>query len=125
MRTGRSSLAIVLITACAIAPAAAQDAPQETEIQVRVRAGGAKLVGDVVGGARVTVREAGTGLVLATGITRGGTGDTDAIMMPAAGEGPTFGTPGASGWTARFPLYTRYRAKRCGRGGPAVPPPAP
>ena len=52
----------------------------ETDITIRVISRDAKFVGSSVGGAHVTVSEAQTGVVLAQGVTEGGTGDTDLIM---------------------------------------------
>lgn len=87
------------------ADALAQSASEPATVQVRVLARDAKLVGDVAGGARVTITDAQTGAVLATGVTSGGTGDTDAIMTHRRTRGESiFGTPGAAGWTARFDL---------------------
>ena len=51
-----------------------------TDITVRVRAKDAKFVGDTMGGARVTIRDAETGELLAKGVTTGTTGDTSLIM---------------------------------------------
>jgi len=40
----------------------------------------AKFIGDSMGGAEVVIRDVSSGKVLAKGITKGGTGDTDRIM---------------------------------------------
>ncbi len=53
---------------------------KETRVIVRVLAHDAKFIGSSMGGARITITDAGTGAVLAEGITRGGTGNTTVIM---------------------------------------------
>lgn len=52
-----------------------------TVVTVRAISRDAKVLGDGVGGARITIREAGTGKVLASGTQTGGTGDTRRIMQ--------------------------------------------
>lgn len=59
-----------------VAPAAAEP----TQIVVRVISQDGKFVGDHTGGASITLREVKSGRVLARGVTRGGTGDTERIM---------------------------------------------
>lgn len=97
--------AAVVAAGVNVAPAWAQVAADETRIQVRVLARDAKLIGDAVGGARVTITDAGSGEPLAEGVTRGETGDTDLIMRtPRERERSAFDTPGAAGWLATFDL---------------------
>lgn len=60
---------------------------QETRITVRVVANDAKIIGTGVGGARVIIRNAATGEVLAAGVQEGGTGDTRAIMVEPRARG--------------------------------------
>jgi hypothetical protein len=55
---------------------------EPTEITVRVIGKDSKFVGSSMGGARVIVRDAQTGEILAQGITQGSTGDTKRIMQP-------------------------------------------
>ena len=65
----------------------------------------AKLIGDAVGGARVTLTDAATGELLASGITTGKTGDTHLIMQSPHERGASFlDTPGAAGFAATFRL---------------------
>jgi hypothetical protein len=74
----------------------AVDAQAEpTPIEVRVLSQGAKFIGDGTGGARVTLIDVARGIVLASGITRGGTGDT-ARIMEACGRTPLLHTPDAA-----------------------------
>lgn len=73
----RRSAIIPLVTLLAIsAPAHAEPTP----VIVRVISQDAKFVGDGMGGARVSLRDARTGRVMANGVTKGGTDDTDQIM---------------------------------------------
>lgn len=96
---------VVAVNVVAAAPVGAQVDATETRVQVRVIARDAKLIGDAVGGARVTVTDAETGTVLDRGVTAGSTGDTDRIMRTPRARGATvFDTPGAAGWLARFEL---------------------
>ncbi len=53
---------------------------EPTEITIRVLSKDGKFVGTSMGGARVILRDADTGEILAQGVTAGGTGDTARIM---------------------------------------------
>lgn len=53
---------------------------QETNIMIRAKARDAKFIGSSIGGAKILVKNALTGEILAEGLTRGSTGDTDRIM---------------------------------------------
>ena len=53
---------------------------QETNIMIRAKASDAKFIGSSIGGAKIIVKDAVTGAILAEGITHGSTGDTDKIM---------------------------------------------
>jgi hypothetical protein len=53
---------------------------EPTEIVVRVMAKDAKFVGTETGGVQVTLRDAGSGRILAQGLTAGSTGTTPRIM---------------------------------------------
>lgn len=77
----------------------------ETRLLVRALSRDAKLMGDAVGGVRISVTDAATGALLASGVTQGDTGSTDAIMGARRGASTdVFASPGAAGWEARFPL---------------------
>lgn len=76
VRPSRSVAALLALFLLPAAPALAVD----TEITVRVLSKGAKFVGTSMGGVRVVLRDADTGEILAEGVTRGTTGDTDRIM---------------------------------------------
>lgn len=72
--------------------------PIATEVLVRVVAHGAMVIGDEVGGARVTIAEAATGRLLASGLQQGEAGDQNQIMRtPRLMEEPRFSSrPSAS-----------------------------
>jgi len=73
-----SAMALVVIL---LAPKlSAQSTGTETKVMIRAVARDAKVIGEHVGGARITVRDTRTGQVLAQGIQTGGTGDTDVII---------------------------------------------
>jgi len=87
-------------------PAAAElQAPLSapTEIRVHVLARGGKYLGDDVGGARVTIRDALSGEVLASGVTRGGSGPADLMTVEQARTTP-LPTDGASVFTTTLDL---------------------
>jgi len=89
---------VILTVAC---PLFAQTGAKETKIMIRAVARDAKVIGTHVGGARITVRDAATGEILAQGIQQGGTGDTDVIMKKPRTRGMTvYGTADASGFLA-------------------------
>lgn len=78
---------------------------QTTRVNIRVISHDAKIIGDGVGGARVVVRDPSTGRVLAEGIQRGGTGDTQSIVRePHARGQAVYEAPGAAVFTAEFEL---------------------
>ncbi len=52
-----------------------------TNLVVRAKSKDAKFVGTSMGGARVVVKDSDSGKVLAEGLTTGGTGNTQAIMI--------------------------------------------
>lgn len=79
--------AALLATLLAPAPAAGQGEPVPTRLVVRAVAHDAKVIGSGVGGARITIRDAATGEVLARGIQEGGTGDTERIMRRPVARG--------------------------------------
>jgi hypothetical protein len=79
----------------------AQPGGKETKVMIRAIARDAKLIGKGVGGARITIREAGSGKVLAQGEQQDGTGDTALIIeKPRVRGAKVYDTPGASGFLA-------------------------
>src|ERR1700719_1543924 len=79
----------------------AQTGSKETKVMIRAVARDAKVIGTHVGGARITVKDAATGEILAQGMQQGGTGDTNAIMKTPHTRGMSvFSSPDASGYLA-------------------------
>lgn len=73
-------------------------AAEETPITVHVISQGAKFIGTSMGGSHVTITDAMTGQVLASGKTLGSTGNTSHIMKTPQLRG----TPLSKGGAARF-----------------------
>jgi hypothetical protein len=66
-------------------------APVDTDVVVRVVAHGAMVIGDEVGGARVTITDVATGRLLASGVQSGDAGDQIQIMRtPRLMEEPRY-----------------------------------
>ena len=101
MRTQRLFAAIALGIFSLAAPLFAQTGGKETKVMIRAVARDAKVIGTHVGGAKITVKDAATGEILAQGMQQGGTGDTDVIMKKPHTRGmPLYGSPDASGFLA-------------------------
>jgi hypothetical protein len=75
---------VAFLLAGLLAPAVATAEP--TEIIVRVLAKDSKFVGTSMGGMRIILRDTHTGEILATGVTKGGTGNTELIMHEDKGR---------------------------------------
>lgn len=97
--------ALAVLAACGTFGSGAPAGPEETRVLVHVATHDAKLIGDEVGGAQVTIRDAASGRVLAEGRTRGTTGDTRRIMEGARSRGTAVyaGGDGAR-FEARVPI---------------------
>ncbi len=88
-----------------------------TTITVRAISHDAKVIGDGVGGARITIRDTATGKVLASGIQRGGTGDTKRIMQePRARGAVVYNTEGAASFRATVLLDRPTRVEIVAEG---------
>lgn len=83
-----------LLASCANTPSVRPTT--ETQLEVRMMNVGSKFIGDSVGGARVTITDPETGAVLAEGITRGATGDTERIMTELLPHHASVVTPDAA-----------------------------
>ncbi len=105
----RTTLALLLLTY----PAAAAS----TAVTVRAVSRDAKILGDGVGGARITIREVDTGRVLATGLQEGNTGETKRIMQePRARGAVVYDTEGAAAFRATFDLRAPTRVELIAEG---------
>ncbi len=75
---------------------------QETSLMVRVQAKDAKFVGSSIGGAKVIVKDALTGEILASGITDGSTGNTKLIMQEPKERGKSITDASTAGFNAQL-----------------------
>ena len=73
---------------------------ETTDIHVRVLAKDAKFIGTGMGGMKVTIRAVQTRALLAEGVTRGGTGDTQRIMSKPHKRGAALTTEDAAVFAA-------------------------
>ncbi len=79
----------------------AQTSGKETKVMIRAIARDAKVIGQHVGGAKITVRDTATGEILAQGMQAAGTGDTNLIMKTPRTRGmKLYDTPDSSGYLA-------------------------
>lgn len=83
----RAALLIASILAALVANPSSAQTP--TKLRIRAVANDAKVIGSGVGGARITVRDARTGEVLAEGVQEGSTGNTRAIVVDPIERGST------------------------------------
>ena len=96
----RTALPLLFTLAFALSTAAAP-----TTVTVRAVSRDAKVLGDGVGGARITIREVESGRVLATGIQQGNTGETKRIMQePRARNAVVYATEGAAAFRVTLDL---------------------
>lgn len=75
-----------------------------TPITVRVLAKNAKLVGDPAGGASVIIRDTQTGVVLASGKTTGGSGNTQKLVVEPIARDTVWAGPGDAAFSATIEL---------------------
>jgi hypothetical protein len=95
--SGTVICAILLFSCCLFA----QTGGKETRVMIRAVARDAKVIGTHVGGAKITVKDAATGEILAQGMQQGGTGDTNTIMKTPRARGMSvFSSADASGYLA-------------------------
>lgn len=107
-----ASLLVALLSVASPPVSAAAQEAVPTKLVVRAVAHDAKVIGSGVGGARITVRDAETGQILARGVQRGGTGDTDLIMRkPRRRGGTVYDTPGTASFTATLMLEEPTRVQ--------------
>jgi hypothetical protein len=72
-----SRLILAAVVCCALAGGGAAE---PTQVTVRAQAKDAKFIGESMGGVAITLTDAATGKVLASGLTAGGTGDTAKLV---------------------------------------------
>ncbi len=79
--------------------------PEKTFVTVRAVSCDAKVIGSLVGGCRITLRNRLSGEVLARGLHLGGSGDTKTIMkQPHIRGAVVYGTEGTADYTAELAL---------------------
>jgi len=79
-------------------------ASKQTLVTVRVIAKDGKFLGDDIGGSLVTIRNVETGVMLAQGYTKGGSGNTTQIMETPRTRSQPIPTDEASEFTARLEI---------------------
>lgn len=110
----------VLFPILALTLAAASAAQAEpTSVTVRAIARDAKFIGDAMGGVTITLTDAKSGRRLASGLTKGGTGDTGKLIVNPRVRGQPLATPGAAAFTATLDIDrpTLVRAEAVGPVG--------
>lgn len=75
-----------------------------TTIMVRAHSKDAKFIGSSIGGARVFVRDAVSGEILAEGMTRGSTGNTEKIMQEPQTRGKQLTDENTAGFLAELEI---------------------
>ncbi len=111
-----SSLTALLLLLTLVGPVHAQQVVP-TDVVVRAVSQDAKLIQDPVGGARITIRNADTGEVLAEGRQTGDSGSTEAIMQQPHPRGADiYDTPGAAVYRATLDLATPTRIEITAEG---------
>lgn len=75
-----------------------------TTLLVRAQAKDAKFIGSSIGGARIIIREAASGRILADGFTEGSTGNTQRIMQEAHSRYKPLADAETAGFTATLDL---------------------
>lgn len=108
-------LSLATLVAATALPAIGQTDP--TRVLVRAVAHDAKVIGSNVGGARITIRDAASGEVLASGVQEGSTGDTRAIVVEPRARGATvYDVEGTAGYTAELDLDRPTRVEIAAEG---------
>lgn len=89
--------------------------PVSTTIVVRAKAKDAKFVGSSMGGVSIVIKNTETGEILASGITRGSTGDTEILMRTPKTRSMKLSTGGAAKFEAEVflsePVFATVEAR--------------
>ncbi|MCZ6560531.1 MAG: hypothetical protein O6931_06555 [Gammaproteobacteria bacterium] len=96
--------------------AASASLAEPVDVQVRVLANDAKFVGTSMGGAKVVITDVESGAILASGVTKGGTGDSGLIMRKPRQRGASIVSDGAAVFSASIDISrpTRVRIEASG-----------
>lgn len=79
---------------------------QKTNVMIRAKAKDAKFIGSSIGGAKILVKDARTGEIMAEGITSGSTGNTDKIMKQDWKRGENLSKDNTAGFNASLNIKT-------------------
>lgn len=113
----RTSLILLTVGVVALALGDFAHAVIPTRVMVRAVSRDAKIIGTGVGGARVTIRDASTGEVLAEGLQQGATGDTAKIIIePRKRHESVYDTAAAAGFEATLMLDRPTRVEVTAEG---------
>lgn len=77
---------------------------QTTDVMIRAQSKDAKFIGTSMGGAKVIVKNAETGEILAEGMTEGSTGDTDKIVKDPITRGEQLTDEDTAGFLAQLDI---------------------
>ena len=88
----------------------------ETRVTVRVKAHDAKFIGTGVGGLEVTIRNADTGALLASGRIEGGTGNTGTLMKSPIARGQRLSDDATAAYVATLDIGEPTRIEVTVRG---------
>ncbi len=100
----RRLLTAAFLLLCGLSAVGGTARAEETRVVVRVLAKDAKFIGSSIGGALVTIKDADTGELLASGRTQGTTGDTRRIMKEPRTRGEALAVEGSAAFTATLDL---------------------
>ncbi len=84
---------------------------EPTRVVVRVRSHDAKFIGSSAGGVAVTIYDDTSGAVLASGVIRGGTGDTRTLMKEPVARGQQIAGEKAASFTATVDIDRPTRVR--------------
>lgn len=96
-------LFLLIITGLAL-PGESAGQTDTTDIVVRAVAKDAKFIGTSMGGAYVAIKEVKSGKILAEGVTKGSTGDTDKLVRDARQRYEKLSTAGAAKFEASLTI---------------------
>lgn len=113
--------AIWLLAGVLVLPAAGTARAEPTEITVRVLSRDAKFIGSSMGSVKVTIADEASGQVLAEGLTRGGTGDTQRIMQQPHTRGRAIAIGDAAAFHAVVDLEQPRRLRVTAHGPAGFP----
>jgi hypothetical protein len=82
-----------------------------TRVTIRVLANDAKFVGTSMGGAKVVITDVETGAELASGLTRGGTGNTDLIMRKPRTRGDSLASEKSAAFSTSIDIDRPTRVR--------------